>query len=94
MVNTETQYGVKTKVRMKLPIFTGGSGFDGDRPQELGTGTFAVGGAIAGITIVCGENVCGIDPALELDARARSRRPPTWPSRSSSTSDTMRATAT
>ncbi|HOV77035.1 MAG TPA: hypothetical protein PLS24_03345, partial [Sedimentisphaerales bacterium] len=23
MVNTETQYGVKTKVRMKLPIFTG-----------------------------------------------------------------------
>ena len=36
MVSTETQYGVKTKVKMKLPIFTGRPGLDRDRPQELG----------------------------------------------------------
>jgi len=24
---------------------------------------FAVGAALSGVTIVCGENVCGIDPA-------------------------------
>ena len=27
---------------------------------------FAIGAAISGVTIVCGENVCGIDPKLEL----------------------------
>jgi len=32
---------------------------------------FAVGAAISGITLVCGENVCGVDPELELDARGK-----------------------
>ena len=32
---------------------------------------FAIGAAISGISLVCGENVCGIDPQLELDARGK-----------------------
>ncbi|MDK1032702.1 MAG: glutamate synthase-related protein, partial [Planctomycetia bacterium] len=29
------------------------------------------GAAIAGVTLVCGENVCGIDPGLELDSKGK-----------------------
>ncbi|MCX5712581.1 MAG: glutamate synthase-related protein, partial [Candidatus Omnitrophica bacterium] len=32
---------------------------------------FAIGAAISGVTIVCGENVCGIDPKLELDSKGK-----------------------
>ena len=32
---------------------------------------FAVGAAISGVTLVCGENVCGIDPQLERDANGK-----------------------
>ncbi|HQG48446.1 MAG TPA: FMN-binding glutamate synthase family protein, partial [Sedimentisphaerales bacterium] len=74
MVNTETQYGVKTKVRMKLPIFTGALG--STEIARKNWEHFAVGAAIAGITIVCGENVCGIDPALELDAKGKVKKAP------------------
>ncbi|MCD6494355.1 MAG: FMN-binding glutamate synthase family protein, partial [Archaeoglobaceae archaeon] len=37
---------------------------------------FAVGAAISGITIVCGENVCGVDPELELDSEGKVKRSP------------------
>jgi len=30
-----------------------------------------VGAAISGVTLVCGENVCGIDPQLELDSNGK-----------------------
>jgi glutamate synthase domain-containing protein 2 len=30
-----------------------------------------VGAAISGVTLVCGENVCGIDPKLELDSKGK-----------------------
>jgi glutamate synthase domain-containing protein 2 len=32
---------------------------------------FAIGAAISGVTLVCGENVCGIDPKLELDSKGK-----------------------
>jgi glutamate synthase domain-containing protein 2 len=32
---------------------------------------FAIGAAISGITLVCGENVCGIDPGLKRDAKGK-----------------------
>ncbi|MBM3133537.1 MAG: FMN-binding glutamate synthase family protein, partial [Chloroflexi bacterium] len=32
---------------------------------------FAVGAAISGVTLVCGENVCGIDPGLKLDSKGK-----------------------
>ncbi len=64
-VNTETEYGWDKKVKMTLPIFTGALG-----STEIARKNWehiAVGAAISGITLVCGENVCGIDPELKRD---------------------------
>lgn len=63
-VSTETQYGWDKKVKMRLPIFTGALG--STEIARKNWEHFAVGAAISGVTLVCGENVCGIDPALEL----------------------------
>ena len=74
MVDTETEYGVTNKVKMKVPAFTGALG-----STEIARANwehFATGTAIAGITIVCGENVCGIDPELELDANGKVKKAP------------------
>jgi glutamate synthase domain-containing protein 2 len=65
-VDTETEYGWDKKVRMKLPIFTGALG--STEIARVNWEHFAIGAAISGITIVCGENVCGIDPGLKLDS--------------------------
>jgi glutamate synthase domain-containing protein 2 len=68
-VDTETEYGWDKKVRMKVPIFTGALG-----STEIARANwehFAVGAAISGITLVCGENVCGIDPGLKLDSKGK-----------------------
>jgi glutamate synthase domain-containing protein 2 len=54
---------------MKLPIFTGALG--STEIARRNWEHFAVGAAISGITLVCGENVCGIDPGLELDAKGK-----------------------
>ena len=45
---------------MKVPIFTGALG--STEIARKNWEQFAVGAAISGITLVCGENVCGIDP--------------------------------
>ncbi|MGD8991231.1 MAG: glutamate synthase-related protein, partial [Desulfobacterales bacterium] len=63
-VNTETQYGVTDKVKLKVPIFTGALGSTDIARKNWDH--FAIGAAISGISLVCGENVCGIDPALEI----------------------------
>jgi len=68
-VNTEIEYGWDTKVRTKLPIFTGALG--STEVARRNWEHFAVGAAISGITLVCGENVCGIDPDLELDSQGK-----------------------
>jgi glutamate synthase domain-containing protein 2 len=68
-VNTETDYGWDIKVKMKMPVFTGALG-----STEIARKYwehFAVGAAISGVTLVCGENVCGIDPQLELDSNGK-----------------------
>jgi len=64
-VNTETEYGWDIKVKMGLPIFTGALG--STEIARKNWEHFAVGAALSGVTIVCGENVCGIDPGLVLD---------------------------
>lgn len=64
-VNTETSYGWDLKVPMRLPIFTGALG--STEIARKNWEEFAIGAAISGITLVCGENVCGIDPGLKLD---------------------------
>jgi len=63
--STETEYGWEKKVKMRLPVFTGALG--STEIARKNWEHFAVGAALSGVTIVCGENVCGIDPELELD---------------------------
>ncbi|MFI3176378.1 MAG: FMN-binding glutamate synthase family protein [Eubacteriales bacterium] len=65
-VSTETAYGWDRKVKMEVPIFTGALG--STEIARKNWEHFAIGAAISGVTIVCGENVCGIDPLLERDA--------------------------
>jgi glutamate synthase domain-containing protein 2 len=68
-VNTETEYGWDKKVKMKVPIFTGALG--STEIARKNWEHFAVGAALSGVTLVCGENVCGIDPQLELDSNGK-----------------------
>lgn len=68
-VNTETEYGWDKKVKMRVPVFTGALG--STEIARKNWEHFAIGAAISGITIVCGENVCGIDPELELDSNGK-----------------------
>ncbi|MGB3128568.1 MAG: glutamate synthase-related protein, partial [Dehalococcoidia bacterium] len=68
-VNTETEYGWDIKVKMKVPIFTGALG--STEIARKNWEHFAIGAAISGVTLVCGENVCGIDPQLELDSNGK-----------------------
>jgi glutamate synthase domain-containing protein 2 len=68
-VNTETEYGWDIKVKMKVPIFTGALG--STEIARRNWEHFAVGAAISGVTLVCGENVCGIDPKLQRDAKGK-----------------------
>ena len=68
-VSTETSYGVAEKVKMKIPMFTGALG--STEIARKNWEHFAVGAAITGISLVCGENVCGIDPGLELNDKGK-----------------------
>lgn len=68
-VNTETEYGWDKKVKMRLPIFTGALG--STEIARKNWEHFAIGAALSGVTLVCGENVCGIDPKLELDKNGK-----------------------
>ncbi|MFH1768270.1 MAG: FMN-binding glutamate synthase family protein, partial [Candidatus Omnitrophota bacterium] len=73
-VDTGTEYGWDIKVKMNVPIFTGALG--STEIARKNWEHFAVGAAISGVTLVCGENVCGIDPKLELDAKGKIMKAP------------------
>ncbi len=62
-VETNAVYGHTHPVRMRMPIFTGALGST-EIARKHWEG-FAVGTAVAGISLVVGENVCGIDPGLK-----------------------------
>ncbi|MDR3136933.1 MAG: hypothetical protein LBU07_05965 [Coriobacteriales bacterium] len=68
-VDTTTEFGWHNKVHMELPIFTGALG--STEVARANWEQFAIGTAITGISLVCGENVCGIDPGLECDAQGK-----------------------
>ncbi len=68
-VNLETEYGWDIKRKMEAPIFTGALG--STEIARKNWEHFAVGAAISGITLVCGENTCGIDPQLKLDSNGK-----------------------
>src|SRR5665811_1268262 len=57
-------YGHMHPVRMRMPVFTGALGST-DIARKYWE-TFAIGAAISGISLVVGENVCGIDPDAEF----------------------------
>jgi len=73
-VDVQTEYGWDKKVRMKVPIFTGALG--STDIARINWEHFAVGAAISGVTLVCGENVCGIDPELELTKEKKVKNSP------------------
>jgi glutamate synthase domain-containing protein 2 len=68
-VDTTTEYGWDIKVRMLAPVFTGALG--STEVARRNWEHFAAGAGIAGITVVCGENVCGIDPKLVLSPQGK-----------------------
>ncbi len=73
-VNTETSYGWDKKVKLRIPIFTGALG--STEIARKNWEHFAAGAAMSGITIVCGENVCGVDPGLVLDSKGKVSKSP------------------
>jgi len=74
MVDTETEIGRQHKLRMRLSIFTGALG--STEVARRNWEHFAVGAAISGVSIVCGENVCGMNPKAELDRHNRVKESP------------------
>ena len=64
-VDLSTEIGAEgRKIKMKIPFFTGALGStDIARINWEGC---AIGAAICGTILVCGENVCGMDPAAEF----------------------------
>ena len=73
-VDTETEYGWDKKVKMRVPIFTGALG--STEIARKNWEHFAVGATISGVTLVCGENVCGIDPKLKLNKEGKVEQAP------------------
>ncbi len=73
-VDTSTQYGWERKVKLSVPIFTGALGSTDIARRNWEH--FAVGAAIAGVTLVCGENVAGIDPDLVLTKEGKIKHSP------------------
>jgi len=73
-VDTTAVYGHTHPIRMRMPLFTGALGSTDIARKHWPS--FAIGAAISGITVVVGENVCGIDPALEVDSNGKVRRSP------------------
>jgi len=73
-VSTETEYGWDIKVKMRTPIFTGALG--STEIARKNWEHFAAGAALSGVTLVCGENVCGIDPGLELNSSNKIAKSP------------------
>jgi glutamate synthase domain-containing protein 2 len=69
VVDTTTVYGHNHPVRMQMPIFTGALGSTDIARKHWNS--FAIGAAISGISLVIGENVCGIDPGLKLDKNGK-----------------------
>lgn len=63
-VETESSFGHIHTVRMALPVFTGALG--STEIAEKNWTEFAAGAALSSIPLVCGENVCGVDPKAEI----------------------------
>ncbi|MBE0415672.1 MAG: FMN-binding glutamate synthase family protein [Dehalococcoidia bacterium] len=63
-VDLSTEIGAENKIKMKAPFFTGALG--STEIARVNWEGAAIGIAICGAVLVCGENVCGMDPEAEL----------------------------
>ena len=63
-VDVKRKIGTKDKVELAFPCFTGALG--STEIARVHWEAMAIGAAISGIIIVCGENVCGMDPKSEV----------------------------
>ena len=63
-VDIQTEFGFLNKVKQRLPIFTGALG--STDIARINWEGMAIGAAISGISVVVGENVCGMDPQSEV----------------------------
>jgi len=69
MVNTEVEIGNRYVEKLRMPIISGALG--STEIARRNWEHFAVGAAISGVVLTCGENVCGIDPGLVLDDKGK-----------------------
>jgi len=63
-VNIQNEIGNKKKIKLKVPIVTGALG--STEIARVNWEPMAIGAALAGVIIVVGENVCGMDPQSEI----------------------------
>lgn len=63
-VDVSTEIGGKLKIILKAPFITGALGST-EIARRYWTES-AIGAAICGTVIVCGENICGVDPRAEI----------------------------
>lgn len=63
-VNIDTEIGSVNKMKLKTPIFTGALG--STEIARVNWEHLAAGAAVAGILLVVGENVCGMDPDAKI----------------------------
>ncbi|MCM8818401.1 MAG: FMN-binding glutamate synthase family protein [Candidatus Omnitrophica bacterium] len=68
-VDTTAVYGHLYPVRMKMPLFTGALGSTDIARKHWES--ISIGAAIAGISVVVGENVCGVDPELQVNDKGK-----------------------
>uniref|UniRef100_A0A7C5EPY5 FMN-binding glutamate synthase family protein n=1 Tax=Desulfobacca acetoxidans TaxID=60893 RepID=A0A7C5EPY5_9BACT len=64
VVDCTTALGADGGIKLAFPVFTGAVG--STDIARINWEDMAVGAAISGIVIIVGENVCGMDPQLEL----------------------------
>jgi glutamate synthase domain-containing protein 2 len=72
-VDISTEVGRETKIRMKIPYFTGALG--STDIARIHWESMAVAAAISGTIVVVGENVCGMDPEAEFKNGTIKRSP-------------------
>jgi glutamate synthase domain-containing protein 2 len=72
-VDISTQVGGETKIKMKVPYFTGALG--STEIARIHWESMAVAAAISGTVVVVGENVCGMDPGAEFKNGTIKRSP-------------------
>lgn len=65
-VSLETEFGQEVKTKIRMPLMTGalGSTFVAEKYWD----SFAIGGALAGIPVVIGENVVGVDRKSKINS--------------------------